>query len=319
MELRYIASTKLAFGVMALFLLAQIYQAATRPIGSDEAYLYDRFVRPTTRQILSSELPDHDVLYGLLEKRSVGLFHVSPLAVRLPSILFAILYLWSIWQVADTLLGPGWWCLAGAIVAGVLPLRFGWFDHADGTGAALTLLVCAVAVARRRKHLIGIFLGLSICSKMAFLIPAALVALALLAIQRRWEQWSNQVLIPAAVTALILLVLPLSHAHATPETTPELTTVQATRLQSALDTLRASAGSDHVRIAAIPAAEPIVNFYRAQHRATTWERARRDYLSEAFDYYLLSASDSDWAEQRHLIVVHRDADFLLARRGSAAM
>src|ERR1035438_6029642 len=92
MAQRSTASIKVALAVLAAVFAVEVYRAAARPIGNDEAYLYDRFVRPTARQVLASELPDRDVLYSLLEKRSVGLFHVSPFSVRLPSLLFAILY-----------------------------------------------------------------------------------------------------------------------------------------------------------------------------------------------------------------------------------
>jgi len=108
--------------------------------------------------------------------------------------------------------------------------------------------------------------------------------------------------------------LPLSHAHASAGNRRELTASQAVQLQPALEALRASAGSEDVRIGAISAAEPVVNFYRAQHRATNWLRAESDYRSEHFDYYLISATDAGWANERHLVEVYRDADFLLFKR-----
>ena len=321
MEPRYTVSTRLALTALAAILGFQIYEAVTFPIGGDEAYLYDRFVRPTIRQVLSSELPNRNVLYSVLEKRSVGLFHVSPFAVRLPGILFGILYLWSIWKIANALLGVGWRFAAGVMIAGALPLYFGWFAHGTGTGAAMSLLVCAISLAVRGQNLnlIGALIGLSICTSTISAIPGALVAVSMLAISRRWWTWCNQVLIPSSVVVWMVLVLPMSHAHTAAEASPGLTRSQAAHLREALDTLRASAGQDHVRIAAVATAEPIVNFYRAQHRANGWERAARGYSSGQFDYYLLSASDSDWASARHLIVLHQDADFLLARQPAAAM
>jgi 4-amino-4-deoxy-L-arabinose transferase-like glycosyltransferase len=266
------------------------------------------------RQVLQSELPDRDVLYCLLEKRSVGLFHVSPFSVRLPSLLFGILYLFVVWQLGRRL--SGWF-----LTAGVLPIFWDWFSQADGTGTAIALLLCAIwlAVERRNLNLIGICLGLSVTAQTGFAIPAAIVALAILAFWWRWSGWVDRVLIPAVVVALILLVLPLTHAYAPEERTPELTASQATHLQSALEALRIGAGSDRIRIGATPAAEPVVNFYRAQHRAGNWERARRDYSSEHFDYYLFLAAEEAAAEQRHLIVIYRDADFAVAHRSSAAM
>jgi len=297
----------------AVFAVA-VYRAAERPIGTGEAYLYDRFVRPTTRQVLASELPDRDVLYSLLEKRSVGLFHVSPFAVRLPSLLFAVLYLFVVWRLARR---HSFWFLT----LGALPLIWDRFSRADGNGAAVALLVCAIwlAIEHRNLNLIGICLGLSISAQTGFAIPALVVALAILAFWRRWSDWVEPVLIPAVVVALILLVLPLTHAYAPEETMPELTASQAAHLQSALQALRISAGSQRIEIGSIAAVEPVVNFYRAQYRAGNWERAGRDYASEHFDYYLLPAAEASAVERRHLIVIYRDTDFVVANRSYAAM
>ena len=314
MESHSIVSTRLALAALAAIFAVQVYWAARRPIGVGEAYLYDRFVRPTARQVLASELLDREVLYSLLEKRSVGLFHVSPFAVRLPALLFGILYLWAVWQLAR---GRA----IVALVLGVLPLGWAWFARADGVGAAVALCAAAIWLSGEGKHLnlIGICLGLSISANVVFAIPAALLALAILAIQRRWDDWCNTVLIPGAVVALILLVLPLSHAHAGSENLRELSQGQAAHLKSALDALRASAGSDHVAIAAVPPAEPVANFYRAQHRATNWLHISPDLTSEHFDYYLVWAADPLWVASQHLLVVYRDADFIVAHRVAAPM
>ncbi len=304
MERRSIVLTKLALG--AIFAV-QIYQAATRPISSGEAYIYDRFVRPPLHQVLVQELPDRDVLYALLEKRAVGLFHVSPFSVRIPSLPFGLLYLWCIWQISRPF--P-----IAAVFGAAVPLAFGWFAQGDGTGAAVALMVCAIRLAIDRK-MAGVCLGLAVAARLDFAIPAAIVAVGILTIQRDWNDWTDRVLIPGAVVSLMILVLPLSHAHAAAESTPELTPSQAAHLQSALSVLRASAGTKPVRIAATPAAEPVVNFDRARWRANTWERAVRTEPGEGFDYYLLPASREEWSRERHLIVLYRDGDFLLAQRG----
>jgi hypothetical protein len=246
---------------------------------------------------------------------------VSPFAVRLPALLFGLLYLWSAWRLARVLLSSGWLFLATMAVAAAVPLGWNGFVRADGAGAALALMVCAVWLAVEQKHLnpVGICIGLSISAQMSFAIPSVAVGLAILAIQRRWTDWIDRVLIPATVVTSIFLILPLSHAHAAVETTPELTERQAAHLQSALGALRASAGADRIRIGASPSAEPIVNFYRAQYRANTWERAERDLTPEHFDYYLLQGTGAELVDQRHLIVLYRDVDFLLARKSYAAL
>jgi hypothetical protein len=320
MASRYTASTKLALAFVMAILAVEVYQAATQPIRSGEAYLYDRFVRPTIRQVLAQELPDRDVLYSLLEKRSVGLFHVSPFSVRLPSLLFGILYLWSVWKLASLCFGSGWRFLVAGVLPAAIPLELGWFCRADSSGTSLALVACAVWFASNRKNLnlAGACLGLAVAARLDFAIPVAILGLSFLALTP-WTAWIDRVLIPAIVAAFILLVLPLSHAHALPEITPELTGTQPADLLSALQALRADSGSSHVRISAIPAVEPIVNFYRAQHRVTTWDRAERDASPEHFDYYLLSASQANWAQERHLIVLYWDGDFLLVRRSYAPM
>jgi energy-converting hydrogenase Eha subunit E len=251
----------------------------------------------------------------------------------LPGVLFGVLYLWSWWQFAKLMLGSGWLFLGAVALTGAAALRWGWFVRADGVGTGLALEVCAVWLALRylkwnhevdliNLNLAGACLGLSVAARLDFAIPAAALALALLAVlgmQRQWTGWIDRVMIPAIVVALVFLVLPLSHAHATREITPELTAGQARLLQSALQVLRSSAGPDPIRIGTIPAVEPVVNFYRAQQRARAWERASRDFRSGPFDYYLLPAAEGNWAEQRHLLVLYRDADFLLARSSYAPM
>jgi hypothetical protein len=333
MEPRYTALTKLTFGILAAVFAVQAYEAATRPIGTGEAYIYDRFVRPANRQVLAQELPDRDVLYSLLEKRSVGLFHVSPFSVRLPGLLFAILYLWSVWRIGRWFPGTGRLFPVVVVLAGLLPLGWGWFWRANGAGTALALALCAAWLTIRylkqnqvvnplNLNLAGACLGLSVAARLDFAIPVVLLGLLFLAafaIRKQWAVWADRLLVPAAVVALVFLVLPVSHSHAASENTPELTVGESSGLQSALQVLRASAGSSHIRIGAMAAVEPIVNFYRAQHRLTTWGRAQRNFASTRMDYYLLPTSDLGWVEQRHLIVLYRDAGLLLAHRSYDAM
>ena len=311
MEQRFMPSSKLALAVVVAALAMQVYRAATIPIGTGEAYLYDRFVRPTTVQVLAAELADREVLYSLLEKRSVGLFHVSPFSVRLPGLLFGVLYMIAVWRLARLALGAGWRFAALVLVAAVAPTLGDWFARAHGSGAALALLLCAawLAVERRYLNLVGICLGLSLTAQIGFAIPALALALSILALRKKWWEWIDRVAIPAVVVPVILLAVPASHAHAPADNPPELSGRQAAHLESALDALRADAGTKPIRIATVPAAEPIVNFYRAQHRANHWERASRDDAAGQSDYYVLPTSGG--ARAGHL--VYRDADFAVVR------
>jgi hypothetical protein len=324
---RYTVLTKAVFAVCAAVFAVQAYRAATAAIRPDEAYLYDRFVRPTARQIWQQELPNRDVLFTFLEKRTVGMLHVSPFSVRAPGLLFLALYLWSSWQLARSLSDREWIDLGLVSVAAGACLWWGWFSYATGIGAAIALQLCAVRYAIQylkrndtvtpgNLNLSGCSLGLSVAARWEFAAPAVAVAFILLIVllwQRKLSLWVDRVLISAIVAALIPLVLPLSHAHAAPEWVAGLDADKSAELQSALDVLRASAGTLPVRIGASAAAEPVANFYRAQHRLVAWSRVDRLGLG-GFDYYLLDRSDEAYVQQRHLIVLARDADFVVARK-----
>jgi hypothetical protein len=319
-----IASTRLGLAVLVAVLGWQINGASSRPIGSTEAYCYDRFVRPTTRQVLAQELANRDVLYTLIEKRSIGLFHVSPFTVRLPSLLSGLLFLWSAWRLGR---------LPALVLAGLFALVWGGFAVADGRGAAIALDLVAIHVAIRyftsphgdapyNLNLCGACLGLSVVARQDFMLPSATIALVILGIllvKSDWRLWTDRVFIPALVVTLVFLVLPLSHAHAAAPFTPDLTVKEAAELQLALDALQTGIGSARVAIGASPTVEPVVNFYRAQHRATTWGRAETNLTSRSFDYYVLATGDAEVVQQRHLVVLYRNLNYVVARRASASM
>jgi hypothetical protein len=86
-----------------------------------------------------------------------------------------------------------------------------------------------------------------------------------------------------------------------------------------LEALRASSGTNPIRIGASASTEAIVNFYRAQHRVITWDRADEQWATGNFDYYVLAGSDIPYADLRHLIVVYRDPQLVVAHRGYDSM
>ena len=302
--------------LLAIFAVG-VYRAATRPVGTGEAYIYDRFVRPALRQVWAQELPDRDVLYALLEKRSIGLFHVSPISIRLPSLLFLALYLWSVRSLAQLFSAPF------VLLAALAPLWWQGSATADGVGAAVALELVAMQFAvkyfkqnqsdnRYYLNLTGVCLGLAVAARLEFAGVSLSLALLLLAIQKDWFSWIDRVLIPAIVVSLIFLVLPMSHAHHV-ETTSNLAVPQAAAAQSALAMLRAEAGARPISVGASAPIEPIVNFDRAQYREIAWRRADRRLAADDFDFYLLTNADQDSLANLHLIVLYEDAGIVLAR------
>ena len=71
MAQRYTASIKLALAAFAGVFAVQVYWAASEPVGTGEAYLYDRFVRPTMRQVLAWAM-DHDLAVALRLMAALG-------------------------------------------------------------------------------------------------------------------------------------------------------------------------------------------------------------------------------------------------------
>jgi hypothetical protein len=93
-------AARIALAAMVAVFMGEAWLAAVRPITPAEALAYDRFVRPPMIETLHQPSRNPDVLYTLLEKRSVGLFRVSEFSIRLPAVLAGGLYLWAIWRLS---------------------------------------------------------------------------------------------------------------------------------------------------------------------------------------------------------------------------
>src|ERR1017187_10338273 len=184
--------TKLALAAMVAVFAGEAWLAAVRPVTSAEALAYDRFVRPPMRETLHQASRNPDVLYTLLEKRSVGLFRVSEFSIRLPALLAGGWYLWAIWRLCrrsvlvvlfrvsefsirlPALLAGGWylwairrlcrrWVLVVALAAA--PLAWQCFSTANGLGLALALAAWALEAAPRKLNRAGVCLGLAVADR----------------------------------------------------------------------------------------------------------------------------------------------------------
>jgi len=271
----------ISLALLAIF-GAQVWLAATQPVTSAEAYLYECFVRPPLRQVLNSESLNRDVLYALLEKRSIGLLHTSEFSIRLPSLMFWALYLW----ILRRLLRRSAVLLLAAALA---PMAWSWFSTARGTGMALALLLCGVerlaqylqsnpSYRLQNLNWAGACLGLSVAADLRFLIPATVLLVAFL-FKGQWSLAINRLFIPALVAAFVPLVLPLSHARAVPSEPPALTRRETAQVRSIAHFLCRDAGANPIHIAAGPVIQPMLSFYRSRFRASNW-----DFEGPTFDY-----------------------------------
>src|ERR1035438_902159 len=141
--------TKVALAAMVAVFAGEAWLAAVRPVTSAEALAYDRFVRPPMRETLHQSSRNPDVLYTLLEKRSVGLFRVSEFSIRLPALLAGGFYLWAIWRL----------CRRSLLVAplAVAPLAWQCFSTGNGLGLALALAAWTLDAIPEKPNWAGVF------------------------------------------------------------------------------------------------------------------------------------------------------------------
>lgn len=231
MERASTASTRTARALLWALFAVNVYRAATQSITADEAYAYDRFVRPPIREVLAQYDANNHVLYTLLAKRSVGLFRATEFSLRLPSLLCGALYLWAVYRLTRRTFGAGALFLAAMALLTLHPVVLDYLSAARGYGMALALWMWALELMLECRSLsfAAICLGLSVAANLAFAFPAAALACTFfLAVWGRampcpdgpcgqgvaLPHLTERFVIPGIVTAFVLLAIPLSRAEA---------------------------------------------------------------------------------------------------------
>jgi hypothetical protein len=82
----------------------------------------------------------------------------------------------------------------------------------------------------------------------------------------------------------------------------------------AVKALLREAGNCPVRIAASPALEPMLSFYRERYRLRQWPPIQPSPEAEGFDYYVLDAASAGRIVERHLREIYGDRAILVAGR-----
>ncbi len=179
------------FAVVAGLAALALYRAATQSITHDEAVSHLLFVARPWRDLLDGPVlrdplvSNLHVLYAHLSWLSVALLGTSELALRLPSVLAAVLYLLVVVRLARDLFGPTWTALLAVLLLSLDP---GVLDHqsaARGYGLGLAFLFLALLLLVRaggealrgevpaRSTLVagGIGLGLAASANLAYVLP----------------------------------------------------------------------------------------------------------------------------------------------------
>jgi hypothetical protein len=77
--------------------------------------------------------------------------------------------------------------------------------------------------------------------------------------------------------------------------------------------IRSDAGLRHIRVAASAGMEPVLNYYRARYRLGNWDAVNPKPMTGSYDYYVLTQQDAGLVDQRHLRLVLRGTNLILAQ------
>ncbi|MCU1261637.1 MAG: hypothetical protein JWO80_4522 [Bryobacterales bacterium] len=219
----------LGLTLLALVFALNVYRAAVQSCTIDEAFTYNEFASKPIAQILT--LPydaNNQVLHTILCRWVMKFFGVSELSLRIPSLLGGLLFLTMCYRLCRLYFGNGWLFLVTFSALALNPFTLDYLSVARGYGLAAGLLL--VAIDQLSRHLLepewngrrltraSFALGLSVAANLTFAVPALAMALVFLHLEmwerRRLRFWNavNQFILPGAVAAAVILLLPLIRA-----------------------------------------------------------------------------------------------------------
>jgi hypothetical protein len=184
----------LSLALLGLIFAVNVYRAATQSITHDEALTYELFVAAPWSIVFNSYDANHHVLHTILSKISVDVLGVSPLALRLPSLLSGLLYLFVIFRICERLFGNSWYLLLSTLLLTLNPYLLDYQSAARGYGMAVAFFFLALwemlewmrEWSSQRLIRAGAVLGLSVAANLVLAPPA--VGLALMFLVAVWNQ-----------------------------------------------------------------------------------------------------------------------------------
>lgn len=217
-------------GLVAIFVWS-VLRAVTQSVTPGEAWNYDRFIGPHWQESLTRFDTNNHILNTILVRVSTARIHLTELSLRLPSLLFGVLYLLAAYRISRRWFGEQKMFLAVLGLLTLNPLILDAMSEARGYGMALACWMWAVelVVSGGSMEIAGVLLGLSVAGSLAFLAPAT----ALILVARGRRKWGYMPQL-AVLTAFVFLVLPLNHAE------KEILTQGASSLRQSLNELTAS-------------------------------------------------------------------------------
>ena len=132
----------LSLGFFSLVLLRALKLSVTH----DEAYTYLHYVTKNWWSIIiykPPHIPNNHILNTLLIKMSCGIFGTTPFTLRLPNVLFSLVYFWYAASIAKSFRFPGIQILAFLALC-LQVYFFDFFSLARGYGMGLALMIASI-------------------------------------------------------------------------------------------------------------------------------------------------------------------------------
>ncbi len=204
-----------ALAVLASAWLWHLARAITASVTTDEAFTALDFAGKPWLETFSYYDANNHALHTILVKLSLDTFGWHTLALRLPVLLAALLYLWIIWRMGRRWFGSTPALVAFCALAAWAPPVAEYFSLARGYALALAFFAWALDEAdspgTSRWHRVSLAMGLSVASNLVFVIPSFALFMILLVRERAWSDF-RRLAGPGVVTALLFNALPLSRA-----------------------------------------------------------------------------------------------------------
>ncbi len=233
---------RVAIAILLFVFSTNVFRAWTQSITHDEAFFQSRFLTGSLSQLFDSYNAGHHILHTILCKISISFFGLSEFTLRLPSLLGGLLCLVAFFRLSRRLFGDGPLFLLSVSLLALNPQVLDYMSAARGYGLALALFLWALyqmleyawaasvpgggLLHSSRIYKAGIALGLSVASNLTLLLPATALALIFLSVlvadaamggdprvARRLSSAIDLFVVPAVVTAFVIVILPLSKAH----------------------------------------------------------------------------------------------------------
>jgi hypothetical protein len=183
--------------LLAVLFVVSVYRAATQSISHDEAVIFEWLLSGPWGQVLNGTHGNHHVITDLLSKLMISIFGTSEMALRVPALIGALVYFFSIFRISAFLFGDGLFFLLSVSLLSLNPFVLDYLCCARGYGLALGLFFYAIdAVLRclgedaadasgatRLLHHAGAGLGLSIGCNPVMIFPSAALALAVIGLR----------------------------------------------------------------------------------------------------------------------------------------